>query len=338
MKIDIYTHIAPRKFIDAFAKRVGEKDLPEFLVPRPAAQFVVDGRSNIDMRLEIMDKFPGLVHILTPTGHTVEKYESPDEPAYLAKIYNDEMAELVHKYPDKFVAAVACLPMNNVDASLKEIDRTINDLGFKGININTPVNGKPIDSPEFLPIYESISKYNLPIWIHPTRHYSVPDYVNENESKYGVFQVWGWPYETAVAMSRLVCSGIMAKYPNLKIITHHAGAMIPFLAGRIQLLRCSLEKTKTEREPSYEVKPVIDYFRAFYNDTAIYGNTAALMCAYDFFGADHLLFGTDMPYGPGIGEEFTRVTIEAIENMSIPESDKKKIFEGNAKTILQLAT
>jgi predicted TIM-barrel fold metal-dependent hydrolase len=336
MKIDIFSHIAPRKFIDALAKRIGEKNVPEFLVPRPASKSTVDGRSNIDMRLALLDKFPGLTQVLTPTGHTVEKYASPDDAAYLAKVYNDELAELVHKHPDKFVAAVASLPLNNIDATLKEIDRAINELGLRGINLNTPINGKSLDSAEFLPIYERMSNYNLPIWVHPTRHYSFPDYVNESESKYNIFQVWGWPHETTVAMTRLVCSGIMAKYPNLKIITHHAGATIPFLSGRIQLIKCPFEQSETDMEKSSQEKRTIDYFRMFYNDTAIYGNTPALMCAHAFFGTEHLLFGTDMPYGPGIGEEFTRVTIDAIEGMSISAVDKQKIFEGNAKALLRL--
>ena len=177
MEIDIYSHVLPQKFIDAFSKRVGEKYVPNILSATPATQFDMD-RWNIDMRIEIMDKFKGLVQVLTPTGHTLERYARPDDAAYLAKVYNDEMAELVLKYPDKFVAAVACLPLNNIDATLKEIDRAINELGFKGILMNTPINGLPLDLPDFVPIYDSMSNYDLPIWSHPTRLSSVPDYVN----------------------------------------------------------------------------------------------------------------------------------------------------------------
>ena len=332
MKIDINAHLIPEKFIDAFSKRVGNLNI---IVIRPDEQLDMN-MCNIDMRIEIIDKFAGLVQVLTPTGHTLERYASPDDAAYLAKVYNDEMAELVLKYPDKFVAAVACLPMNNIDATLKEIDRAIKELGFKGILINTPINGQPMDLPEFMPIYERMSAYELPIWIHPTRHFSVPDYVNEDESKYGLFHAFGWPYETSIAMCRLVCSGILGKYPNLKFITHHAGGMIPFFAGRISMVDCQLGQMRTGGEPPPKVKSPTEYFRLFYNDTAIKDNTPGLMCAHAFFGTDHLLFGTDMPYGPGLGEQFIRLTIDAVEGMSIPDSDKRKIFEENAKALLRL--
>jgi len=306
--------------MDAFNKRARGKYVT-------FVKFPLTTLWDMDMRIEIMNKFEGLVQVLTPTGPCLERDASPDDAAYLAKIYNDEMAELVLKYPDKFVAAVACLPLNNIDATLREIDRAINELGFKGINMNTPINGQPLDLPDFTPIYERMSDYNLPIWIHPTRHYSVPDYVGEDESKYALFHIFGWPYETSIGMARLVCSGILEKYPNLKFITHHAGAMIPFCAGRIHTLG---------GEPHFKVKHPIEYFRMFYNDTALNGNTPGLMCDHAFFGTEHLFFGTDMPYGPGLGERYTRLNIDAIEGMSISDCDKRKIFEENAKVLLRL--
>ena len=85
----------------------------------------------------------------------------------LAKLANDEMAELIHKYRDRFVAAIALLPMNNIDAAMKETDRAIKDLGFKGIYVHSNINGKPLDSEEFLPLYEKMAHYNLPD-LHPS--------------------------------------------------------------------------------------------------------------------------------------------------------------------------
>ncbi len=326
MKIDVYTHVLPTKFMDAFMPRAGAKYVPVVQGPRPTLW-------DMAARIEIMKKYEGLVHVLTPTGPCLESYATPDDAAYLASLYNDEMAELVMKYPDKFVAAVACLPLNNIEATLKEIDRAINELGFKGVLMNTPVNGRPLDSPELMPIYERMSGYDLPIWIHPTRLSSVPDYSSETESKYGMFHVFGWPYETSVAMGRLVCSGIMAKYPDLKIITHHAGAMVPFFASRIE---GSLDTLGINKQPIFRDRPPIEYFRMFYNDTALYGNAPGLKCACEFFGAERLLFATDMPYGPELGERYTRQTIDALEAMGLPASDKKKIYQENVAALLRL--
>ncbi len=141
MKIDIYAHLITKKIVDAFEKRVGNL---EIVGMRPD-EGVNPNWFNVDMRMEIMDKFPGYVQVLIPTGQPLESYASPDDAIYIAKLYNDELAEMVQKYPDRFVAAVACIPMNNMDAALKEIDRAINELGFKGIFIQTPVNGRPMD-------------------------------------------------------------------------------------------------------------------------------------------------------------------------------------------------
>ena len=332
MKIDINAHVITKKFLDTFSQRVGNLNLVAIHPDHPVNMDIC----NIDMRIEIIDKFDGLVQILTPTGHTLEKFAKPDDAAYLAKVYNDEMANLVLKYPDKFIAAVACLPMNNIDAALREIDRAINELKFKGVLINTPLNGQPLDLPDFMPIYESMSNYDLPIWIHPTRHFSEPDYVNEDESRYGLFHAFRWPYETTIAMGRLVGSGILAKYPNLKFITHHAGGMIPFFASRIGMVTSAFNQMRTDGELPIEGKSTREYFQMFYNDTALDGNEPALMCAHAFFGTEHLLFGTDMPYGAGLGEQFIRRTIDAVEEMNIADSDKEKIFEVNAKVLLHL--
>lgn len=336
MKIDIFTHVLTPRFLEGFSKRVGDPyNLASFYYRRSPGH--MQDRSNLynlEKRIEVMNKFPGLVHVLTPTGHTLEDQAKPEDSVYLSKVYNDEMAELVQKYPDKFIAAVGGLPLNDMDATMKEIDRSIKDLGFKGILIHTSINGKPIDSPEYLPIYERMSQYDMPIWLHPTRHYTDPDYINETNSKYGVFLAFAWPYATTVAMTRLVCSGIMAKYPNLRILTHHAGGMIPFFYGRFRQLECSYDYIDSTADASQKNKPPIDYFKRFYNDTAIYGNTPALMCAYKFFGAEHLLYATDIPYDYAFGEVFTNQTIDAIEGMSIPDSDKKKIYEDNARKFL----
>ncbi len=200
----------------------------------------------------------------------------------------------------------------------------------------TPIKDKPLDSPEFWPLYEKMSQYNLPIWIHPTRNITYADYKTEEKSMYGIFLVLGWPYETAVAMTRLVFSGVLEKYPNLKIITHHSGSMIPFFEQRIIGAYDMFEMRQKDKSKQGLTKAPIEYFKMFYNDTALYGSTPGLMCAYAFFGADRLLFGTDLPYDSQLGDRLTRETINSVEQMDIPDFEKKKIFEDNARELLRL--
>ncbi len=118
------------------------------------------------------------------------------------------------------------------------------DLKFKGIQIFSSINGKPLDRDEFMPLYEMMAGYDLPLWIHPARDKTVPDYPDEPYSKFTLFTAFGWPYETTLAMARLVFSGVLEKYPSLKFITHHCGAMLPFFSKRVLLVREGPEARK----------------------------------------------------------------------------------------------
>ena len=330
MKVDIFCHIVPKKYLEAVLK-VSPSGIPQQLLIEKTPTL-----TDLNVRFQIMDKYPGLVQVLTLASPPVEAVGGPKESAALARLANDEMAELVEKYPDRFIAAVGTLPMNDPDAALKELERAMHDLHFPGIQLYTNINGKPIDSPEYMPLYKMMSDYGLSIWLHPCRESDVPDYPSEKRSRYFLNSIFGWPHETSLAMGRLVFSGIMEDHPNLKIITHHCGGMVPFFNERIigqYDYSTVFLKSKWRRSLS---KHPIEYFRMFYNDTAVYGNTAALMCGYHFCGSEHLLFGTDMPYDSEIGNRYIRETIRSIEEMDISDSDRKKIFEDNAKRLLHL--
>ena len=320
-KIDIFPHILPRKYNEALLKKSRPCYNLEANRLRPA---LVD----LDLRFKTMDKFEGLKQVLTLGAPPIEFAVSPRDAVDLARMANDEMAELVNKYPDRFVAAAASLPMSDVDASLRETERAIKELKCKGIQIFSSINGKPLDSPEFLPLYEKMAQYDLPILIHPGRDKEVPDYPGEKSAKYALFVAFGWPYETSMAMGRLVYSGIMEKYPNLKLIAHHCGAMVPFFSVRIPVVAAA-----GEGEIMKLTKPPMEYFKRFYGDTVLGGNTSAMMCGYTFFGADHMLFGTDYPYP---GDVLLDAVIKAIERMNITEEEKTKIFSKNARRILNL--
>ncbi len=330
MKIDVFPHILPPKYKDALYKSAPSGFYIQDVIETLPTLY------DLEHRFRIMDKFEGLLQVLTLSSPPIEKIGDIKKAIDLAKLANDEMAELVLKYPDRFVAAVASLPMLDIDATLKEIDRAITDLRFRGIQLNTPVNDKPLDSAEFLTIYEKMSQYNLPIWIHPVRDADFTDYRTEKRSKYMIFHVFGWPYETAAAMTRLVFSGILEKYPNLKFITHHCGSLVPYLEQRIIGAYDHAEMLRGAKYKQGLTKSPIEYFKMFYNDTAIYGSTPGLMCAYAFCGADHLLFGTDFPYDNQYGERYIRQTIISIEQMDISDLEKRMIFEDNARKLLRL--
>ena len=330
MKIDIFTHIIPLEYKEAL-----------FKIAPPGVDILANINStptvyDLEKRFQIMDRF-GSKQVITIAAPAIEEIADPKNSPRLAQIANNNLAELVTKYPDRFVAGVAALPMNNIEASLIEIDRAIKDLNLKGIQLFTPTLDKSLDSPEFLPIFEKMANYNLPIWIHPRRAQTYPEYRTEQDSKYRIFSVFGWPFETTVAMTRIVFSGILEKYPNLKIITHHCGGMIPFFRERLIGSYERIFKDLGDNVNQGLKMHHIEYFKKFYNDTAINGNTSALMCAYELWGADHLLFGTDMPFDTEMGGRNLRQVSQAIEKMTISQAEKDKIFYGNAVELLKLS-
>ena len=330
MKIDIFPHILPIKYMEVLHK---EKGLGHF----ERLHKVIPTLFDLDSRFRIMDQFDGLMQILNIAAPPLENIENLQKTEDLAMMANDEMAELVSKYRDRFAAAIACIPMHDMDVALRELDRAINQLNFKGVQIFTPINDKPLDSPEFFPLYEKMCEYNLPILLHPQREGDYPDYRTEEVSKYTLSSSLGWPYETTTAMVRLVLSGVLEKFPELKIITHHCGGMVPYMINRIAGFVEAGEIFGSRKGPGNLRKPVKEYLKMFYADTAIYGYTPGLMCGYTFFGAQNLVFGTDMPFDSQFGLRYTRETIESIEQMDISDVEKKMIFEDNARRICRLS-
>jgi predicted TIM-barrel fold metal-dependent hydrolase len=191
MKFDIYCH-----FIPPVAKElIFEKQ-----------QAITEIRNNaalhdLDERFRIMDKYPDVMQILTVPGATPDDLAEPGGAPDLAKRINDDLAELVFRYTDRFVGAAAVVPISDIDATLDEIDRAVNELKLRGILLRIPINGKPMDREEFFPVYAKMCEHNLPIWIHPHQSPNVPDYADETESKYIIWHMWGLIYETTVTTS-----------------------------------------------------------------------------------------------------------------------------------------
>jgi aminocarboxymuconate-semialdehyde decarboxylase len=229
--------------------------------------------------------------------------------------------------------------MNNPAAAEKEMTRALDELGALGVQMYTNAAGKPLDSPEFLPLFEEAARRDIPIWVHPARGADFPDYLTETKSQYEIWWTFGWPYETSVMMSRLVFAGYFDKFPNLKIITHHMGGMIPYFEGRVGYGWDQLGKRTTDVDyvpllKSMKKRPV-EYFKNFYADTALFGAAPATKCGFDFFGLDNVVFASDMPFEPAPGL-YARETIKCVEGLDLTKEQKDQIYSGNAERLLKL--
>ena len=201
MKIDVFPHILP----PAYFERMLRVAPPGLALQKRMSGIPV--LVDLSLRLAMMDRWECYVQVLTLANPPIEVVAPPAVSPDLARVANDEMAAIVAKLPDRFPAFVASLPMNNPDAAMREIDRAVDDLGATGVQIFTNVNGRPLDAPEYQPIFARMAGRGLPIWLHPARPATVADYASEPRSRYDLWWAFGWPYETSVAMGRLVFSG-----------------------------------------------------------------------------------------------------------------------------------
>ncbi len=335
-KIDIYNHIFPRSYFEKMMEVAGNhKDLGKRVRNVP---MLVD----LEERFRVMDLFEDYVQILSVPAPPPEVLATADVSPELAKRANDGMAELCAKYPQRFPGFTATLAMNNIESVIEEIPRAIEELGARGVEFYTNVNGKPLDLPEFEPIFDLMAEYDLPIWVHPIRPANFTDYLSEEKSKYEIWWTFGWPYETSSFMARMVFSGLFDRHPEIKIITHHLGGMVPFFEGRVgpgwdQLGSRTSDEDYQKVLDGLQKRP-LDYFKLFYADTAVFGSKSATACGLDFFGSDHVVFASDAPFDPEKGPMYIRETIRILDSLDITDNDRKKIYQGNAERLMNFSS
>lgn len=343
MIIDAYAHMENAKFFDRMAEKGGQwaKQIVEHDLSRYLGK---PHRYNVALRLEHLAK-NGIDYQVVTAQQNWDSNLCPGgiatQLAY-AKELNNGQAALMEESKGKLLAT-GTIPMAGMEKDgRQEMDRAIKTLGLKGIAIGSNINGKPVDSPEYEPFWAQAAELNIPVYIHPSHPVSTAG--RTYEADYDLIHHFGWPFETVLALSRLVFSGIMERYPKLKVVSHHlGGGMIPFYMGR------SLETYDKDnpdnlggkRAPvfAYGGGPIpgklFDYFARFYYDTAVGGSAAAIRCTYEVFGADPLVFATDYPAGPG--DDYRLIEYpKVIESLGLPDGDKKKIFADNARRMLNL--
>ena len=330
MKIDLFNHIFP----PALFARLGD-----YLPAAPVARYAkIATMHDIDARLRMLDEFDDVQQVLSLSQPPLDSFAPPSDTPALARLGNDGMAEWCRAAPDRFPGFIASLPMNNPDAALAELDRACVELGACGVQIYSNVEGKPLDAPEFWPVFERMAQLGKPIWLHPARPPSHADYPAEDRSMFDIWWGLGWAYETSAAMARIVFNLTFEKLPDIKIICHHWGAYIPHAEGRAP----SWERLGSRTGEDYSEllghmkKPLNDYFRMFYADTAMFGAGPASQCGLDYFGADHSVFATDCPYDPEGGAALIRDTIAVIDGLRCTDAERQAMYEGNARKMLGL--
>jgi aminocarboxymuconate-semialdehyde decarboxylase len=338
VKIDAFCHFLPPRYAERLAGLQATADSANIRTRIAGIPTLFD----LDLRLRQMEEFgDDYRQVISLPAPALEDIGPPAVSAEFAGIANEGLAELVERHRDRFAGFVAGLPMNDVDAALEEIDHAVVQLGAAGVQLYTHVHGAAMDDPRFEPLYTRMAELDRMIWVHPSRSSSWADYPTEKRSKYEIWWVFGWEYDTAAFMSRLVFSGVLERHPGLKVLIHHGGSMVPHFAGRVGPGWDQLgARTPPDQKEDVEHYPLsrrpIDYFRMFYVDTALFGAGNAVRCSLDFFGVDHVLFASDSPFDPEKGPGYIRATIANIEALDLTDGERQAIYEGNARRLLPL--
>jgi predicted TIM-barrel fold metal-dependent hydrolase len=340
MVIDFQAHIFPREYL-AKMKQLDGAVILEEPDPDSGMSYFYDKTlkcrintatfqgQNIERRLEHMDELGIDIHVLTIPAPGADRFE-PDDAVRMAQAANDAIAAICRQYPKRFIGFFT-LPTSSVQASLQELERSVNELGLKGFGCFANLNGKGLERDELLPIYERLAKYRLPVYIHPT----APLATEAAGIDIMPTLIFGWAFDSTVAMTRLVYGRVLERFPEINFVVADVGGVLAFFAQRA----INIYAGRTEeihRRFGLRENP-LDSFRRFYVDTADHP-ASTLRSVKDFFGADRMVLGTNYPYGPQDGRLLVKNSLAAIDGLDLDAGEKAKILGGNAAAILGLGS
>jgi aminocarboxymuconate-semialdehyde decarboxylase len=294
--------------------------LPEKIINN--AHFFSNAWNDIEAQAKIMDGAGIDKAVLTyPTTDAHLKIGSISE---VVKIYNDNIARLIKRYPDKFIGA-AILPLDDSDEMISELKRSIQELGFKAVSLATSYNGKYLDDKIFFPVYEFVQKENIPIFVHsqivnPIGFERVQDPL--------LTPVIEYVFDTTMCIGKLLMSGVFEEYAGVKFIFAHFGGAIPFLQHRFDATYQMLRGINFVKD--LKANPT-EYLKNIYVDSGGDKIKTNFLLALELVGPKHILWGSDWP-----AKEDTAGAIQVVRDLDISEEDKEDILGGNLERILAL--
>jgi aminocarboxymuconate-semialdehyde decarboxylase len=326
MNIDFHAHLYPEDYLIKLEAsrgdvRIERNEKGERMILSMGTKVgpVTEEFFDIETRLDKIKENRVDMQILSTPHPGIDRF-SPEESAEMSRVINNGLSKVVKKYPKNF-QALAMLPLIDTKLALKELDRAILDLGLKGMCMLTNVAGKTSDSDFLHPVYERAQALGIPIFIHPTTPVGA-----QVMQEWRLAVILGFEFDVMLSATRLAYGGILERLPELNFVISHLGAGIPFLAGRID---------RGYDDPTCGIKtkrPTSEYLKELYCDTVSFYKPA-LMMAYEFYGADRMVLGSDFPLL--IGD--LPGAVPSIEEMDIPQQDKAKILGENVKRLLKLA-
>ena len=280
-----------------------------------------------ELRLRDMDETGIAKQIVSLTAPGVQVFDAPTAVA-LARSANDQLAEAVRKYPDRFAGLAAIAPQDPA-AAARELERGVRTLGLKGAIVNSHTRGEYLDDPKFWEIFEAAEALDVPIYLHPTT--PPPAMIAPFLDRGLDGAIFGFAVETGLHMLRIVVSGALDRFPGLRIVAGHLGEGLPYWLFRIDFMHQRM--VAANRYPGVKKlnKKPSDYLREnFYVTTSGMAWEPPILYAQSVLGVDRVLYAMDYPY------QFVREEVKVTDELPIPDADKEKLYQRNAERVFRL--
>ena len=319
--IDCQSHLFVPELISFMKKR----KQPPYAYSKDGSTFVVVGEwtrrlrpqhTDVDAKIADMDEAGIDMTALSINDPGPEIFGK--DGVRVAQMVNDYIAEVARKHPKRFIGLIV-LPLQDVDASLKELERCVDRLGMKGILLYSNLDGVFPDEPQFRPLFAMAERRQIPVLLHPAYPMTY-----DQVKGYSMVAGLGLMFDTTIALARIILAGLLDRYPRLKLLCPHVGGTLPYLIGRID------HQTQVLKRGADNItKPPSEYLRNIYLD-AVSPIPLAIQYGIDFVGADRMLYSSDHPWVD------PKTIITGIKSLQLSPQDDEKIFGGNAKKLFRL--
>jgi aminocarboxymuconate-semialdehyde decarboxylase len=320
--IDVHFHIVPPRFVDLVRRQAlreivdveREADVDRLRF-RPPGGVAIEPDTSIrphlydaKLILDALDRRKLDAAAVSPAPEFFLYWSPPELGELIARTMNDGMAELARAYPDRFLP-LATLPMQAPARAVRELERAVGELRLRGAAICTHVNGVDLDRPEFRPVLATAARLGVPLFLHPQNAGDV-----SRLADYHLWNLVGFPTESAVAVSRLIMSGVFEEVPTLRVVLAHGGGYFPYQIGRLD----HGYRARPDLQSGLP-KPPGAYLRNVYADSLIH-DARSLRFLIDRLGADHVVIGSDYPFDMGCESP-----VDAIRDLGLDSETERKI-------------
>jgi len=323
--IDFHNHFYPPEYVEAVKKGPSRVKVTFDKEHNPLLHYPGDYNILVPEHRDIASREKAVkdagvdLQILTFTTPGTQ-IETPARSVELAQKVNDSFAEIMAEHRGRFTA-LATLPLNDPEASIVELERAFNELGFKGVMVYSNINGIALSDQRFWPLYEKANELAAVFYIHPNFPVGV-----EAMTEYWLMPLVGFTFDTTLAAAKLVFSGVVEKFPGVRWVLAHLGGAIPYLAERLDRGYYAFKECR-----EHISRPPSEYLKDFYYDSVNF-DVKALRLAVDFAGAGHILAGSDYPHQIGSLEKM----VESIKSLDVSSEDKSSMLGLNAKKLLKI--